>query len=140
MIEATVGRCVHYFPHVSESCRHFSLRPGAPLAAMIAYVHSDTLVNLVVFDANGNTNGRTSITLLQGDEPLHAAMGYCAWMPYQVGQAAKTEKLQAELDSKFPTRAGGDPNVYTGPMTAGETHAGRLAAPVTINEAAHGHE
>ena len=59
-------------------------------------MESDTCVNLVVFDANGDRHGRTSVLLL--DENMERPLGtFCEWMPYQKGQAAKTEAVEAEL-------------------------------------------
>jgi hypothetical protein len=55
-----------------------------PLAALVTYVHSDTMVNLAVFDANGNGHGRTSVKLVQdGGNPRSVDESYCEWMPYQ---------------------------------------------------------
>ncbi|WP_454627750.1 hypothetical protein [Bradyrhizobium cenepequi] len=96
MIKPTVGRVVHFIPHRTDKLA-FS---DQPLAALVTYVHSDTMVNLAVFDSNGNSHGRTSINLEQ-DTPLDGLTGsFCRWMPYQTGQAAKTERLQAQLDAK----------------------------------------
>jgi hypothetical protein len=54
------------------------------------------MVNLVVFDKNGNPRGEKPVTLVQeGDYPPpapdHPPPGrpYAQWMPYQVGQAKK---------------------------------------------------
>jgi hypothetical protein len=78
-----------------------------PFAAVIAYVHSDTMVNLAVFDGNGVAHSRTSVELAQdGGRKISIGEMHCEWMPYQTGQAAKTEKLQAELDAKSPPKGG----------------------------------
>jgi hypothetical protein len=55
------------------------------------------MVNLTVFDHNGCPHSRTSITLIQeGDDPnLIGGRAWCEWMPYQKGQAAKTEAAEA---------------------------------------------
>lgn len=93
MIKPTVGRVVHFHPHPDDPIA-FS---DQPLAALVTYVHSDTMVNLVVFNSNGVAVPKTSIRLQQ-DEPLDATGGsFAAWMAYQVGQAAKTEALEAKL-------------------------------------------
>ena len=60
-----------------------------PLAAIVAHVFSDALVNLAVFDSNGVSHSRTSVKLLQAGEDKPAHGYFCEWRPYQVGQAAK---------------------------------------------------
>jgi len=87
-IKPTIGRVVWYHSQVGQQ----------PHAALIAYVHSDILVNLAVFDANGHNYHRTSIWLRQDeDEATRPACGYAEFMPYQKGQAAKTEELERAL-------------------------------------------
>jgi hypothetical protein len=87
-IVPTVGRVVWYFetPHSEK-----------PLAGTVAYVHSDSCVNLTVHHMNGDTSGRTSVPLVQAGEP-HPPGHRCEWMPYQVGQAAKTEAAEKKLE------------------------------------------
>ena len=87
MIKPTIGRVV-WFHHGKDGQQ--------PLAALVAYVHSDTMVNLAVFDPNGVPFNKTSVTLVQEGAPIPAGM-YCEWMPYQKGQAAKTEALEKKL-------------------------------------------
>lgn len=91
MITPTVGRVVWFTPS--------AMHPGIydrtqPLAAIVTYVHSDRMVNLVVFDHNGNATGCTSVTLLQDDDQPNTAGYFCQWMPYQKGQAAKYEEFE----------------------------------------------
>lgn len=92
MIKPTVGRVVWYWPTVEE-VRDLKLANSweQPLAATIAYVHSDRTVNLSVVDHIGQSFGRTNVVLLSVAEGTKAAPGYAQWMPYQKGQAAKTE-------------------------------------------------
>ena len=100
MIKPTVGRVVHYHPYITDTELAFTV--GEPLAAIITKVWTDRMVSLAVFDANGNAFGRISVYLFQGDaaNPNENAMPFAEWVPYQTGQAAKTEKLQAQLDAK----------------------------------------
>lgn len=84
MIIPTVGRVVLFHPSVPA----FGNAP--PLAALVAYVHSPGMLNIAYFDANGVAHNETSVPLIQdGDERPQSH--YCEWMPYQKGQAAKTE-------------------------------------------------
>jgi len=92
MIQPTVGRVVWYYRY-----------PGAEAqAALVSYVHDDRCVNLAVFDHNGNPEPTAPyVPLLQGDEAGQLAGRQCSWMPFQIGQAAKTEAVQAAA-SKLP--------------------------------------
>ena len=82
MIKPTIGRVVWYWP--SENM-------DQPMAATVAYVWGDRMVNLSVADHNGKQFNVTSVPLLQGDETFKPSGFYCEWMPYQVGQAKKDE-------------------------------------------------
>lgn len=89
MIKPTVGRIVLYRPSGSE------YEPDTRYAAIITRVWPDGSVDLAVFAPNGNHYARTSIQLLQDGEEAKAP--YAEWMPYQKGQAAKTEALEKAL-------------------------------------------
>lgn len=65
------------------------------LAASICHVWGDRMVNLDVIDSNGVHWPETSVTLVQPGDALYDGQArYCRWMPYQVGQAAKTEEAE----------------------------------------------
>ncbi len=101
MIKPTVGRVVWYTPsrHIDvngNTIYQFPCLAGQPLAAIVACVHSDSMVNLTVFDANGESHGACSVDLIQDGQPKPDGR-YCEWMPYQKGQAAKTEQLEQKL-------------------------------------------
>jgi hypothetical protein len=91
MIKPTIGRVVWFWNGKSGQ--------EQPQAALIAWVHSDTLVNLAVFDAEGATSAVTSVLLWQAgdDNPVGP---YCEWMPYQLGQALK--ELHPVIERTFP--------------------------------------
>ena len=94
-IKPTVGRVVWFYPPTNSAQGGFAYpREGQPLAAVIAHVHSDVMLNLTVFDANGVPHGRTSVPLLADGGVPPVSGYYAAWMPYQKGQAAKTEELE----------------------------------------------
>ena len=90
MITPTVGRVVWFYPDVGMDQPH---------AAIITYVWSDTCVNLVAFNAGGSSFGITSVPLIQDDNPRPDSF-YAEWMPYQKGQTAKTEQLEAGVANK----------------------------------------
>jgi hypothetical protein len=97
MISPTPGRVVWYVPGASESADFADPSNGDPCAAIVARVWSDRMVNLAVFDANGKTHSRCSVKLLQDDDkPDYEGQPHAMWMPYQKGQAAKTEALEAK--------------------------------------------
>lgn len=92
VIKPTPGRVVWF--HGPRDGR-MALNGSEPCAALICYVWSDDMVNLVVFDHNGVPHSRTSV---QTKEVLGAnAAAWWEWMPYQKGQAAKTEELEEQL-------------------------------------------
>lgn len=90
MITPTVGRVVWYKDG----------RPDGPCAAIVARVWSDRCVNLMVIDPSGNTFGATSVPLVQQEDVNVPVGAYCEWMPYQKGQAAKTEALEKKLSGE----------------------------------------
>jgi hypothetical protein len=92
MIKPTIGRVVWYHPPFTPDSGTNELT----LAAIVAYVWSDTCVNLAIFDQNGVAHSQTSVFMYQG-EGERPACSYCEWMPYQLGQAAKTEAVIAEV-------------------------------------------
>jgi hypothetical protein len=81
MIKPTIGRVVWYW-------QPSTVPLAQPQAALIAWVHSDTLVNLAAFWADGEAYGVKNVPLYQGDGDRPGGE-FCEWMPYQIGQAAK---------------------------------------------------
>ena len=90
MIKPTIGRVVWFYPAGTHS-------DSQPNAALVAYVHSDTMINVGGFDHNGMPFSTTSVPLLQDDAPIPAVGCWATWMPYQKGQAAKTEALERQI-------------------------------------------
>jgi RyR domain len=98
MIQPTVGRVVWFYPSIGSVQAGFAAPDGGqPLAAIIARVWSDRMVNLTVFDANGVAHSRPSVRLLQEGDARDSDGYYAEWMPYQVGQAKKAEAEKAEV-------------------------------------------
>ena len=95
MIQPTVGLGVWFYP--ARSC-------DQPLAAIIAHVHSDTCVNLAIFDANGRPwpGGKQSVQLVQPGEAATPDVDYCGSARHSTGwrPAAKAETLPAELAAR----------------------------------------
>lgn len=91
MIKPTVGRIVWFTPHAHSGIARIG---NQPLAAIITGVWSDCCINVAVFDANGITHSYTSQLLVQEGNARPDA-GFCEWMPYQKGQAARTEQAEA---------------------------------------------
>jgi hypothetical protein len=104
MIAPTVGRIVWYRPSINDIRYRQSLKDtagmvvheGQPLAAIVTYVWHDRLVNLTVWDHSGRTFARTSVFLCQDDDVVQLGAGHAEWMPYQKGQAAKTEAAESK--------------------------------------------
>lgn len=99
IIKPTVGRVVWYRLRDKDDIRmcRFNTqgesRPD-PLTALIVGVETDRLVNLIVFDTSGQMFPRKSVPLVQDGEPVAGCCAYCEWMPFQKGQAAKTEAAE----------------------------------------------
>lgn len=102
MISPTVGRIVWFHPNGNEAANDLLASNGSdqPMAASVAYVWGDTLVNLDVIDHSGAHAAFTSVTLIQDGYDIPASGEcYCEWMPYQKGQAAKYEALAGAAQS-----------------------------------------
>ena len=57
-----------------------------PLAALVAHVINDALVNLAVLDSNGMSHSRTSIPHEQGGEAKPEHGYFCSWIPTTSGR------------------------------------------------------
>ncbi len=89
MIKPTIGRIMWYWPELSA-------RDDQPWAAIVTRVWSDNVVDLAVWDHNGNAKSRTSVPIVQDGSPHTAGdPQYVEWMPYQIGQAKKHEADKA---------------------------------------------
>lgn len=117
MIEPTIGRVIHLMMPDTHDGVH---------AGIITYVWNPHTIN--VFDCN-DIMVRTSVLLLEEPPPIHDAP-YAVWMPYQKGQAAKTEEVTAalgRLGDTVPVQALPGMNIGTPPAFKG-----------TLNEAVVG--
>lgn len=96
MIKPTNGRGVWFYPASGDP-----VFPPIPLdydaggyAAIVTWCHEDGTISVCAHDGAGNPHGRRHIQLVQDDSPAPDG-AYCAWMPYQKGQAAKHDAASA---------------------------------------------
>ena len=95
MIVPTIGRVVWLYAARKGTVHDVR----QPLCAFVVHVWGDRCVNLAYFDSNGNAYQETSVELLQDDDAKPEGRPFAVWMPYQKGQAAKTEVLEAKLNA-----------------------------------------
>lgn len=93
-IEPTVGRVLWFFSAPGDPL-YGQQAPDEPLAAHVARVHGDGRVNVAVLDRDGNFHARQRVLLVQPDDLKPDDEPFCVWMPYQKGQAARTEEAEA---------------------------------------------
>lgn len=92
MIQPTVGRVVLIRrPHIHTSAK------DQPECGLITYVHSERMINVVGFTWDGAPFALTSLRLKQEGDEVPVGAQHAEWMPYQKGQAAKTEALEKQL-------------------------------------------
>lgn len=136
MIKPTNGRIVLFTPARSEDRPVAQHDPAQPLAAIVAHVWSDRLINICAFDSNGLPLPVTSVPLVQDGDPKPEGF-FAEWMPYQKGQAAKADEAekaarQAAMDAnskidadraKQAAAAAAEQPAEKQPEAAGETQA-----------------
>jgi hypothetical protein len=93
MIKPTVGRVVWFYPPVDDGRDP----NGQPLAAMIAKVIDDRHINIGALFGDGTPFAVQDVVLVQEGDQVDPDQAHACWMPYQVGQAAKAEKLELQL-------------------------------------------
>lgn len=144
LITPTVGRVVWYWPSQQEiDARALAIYDQAqPMAATVAYVCDDRMVNLSVVDHSGFQFRRTSVKLLQEDDARpHTSEGpFAEWMPYQKNAALKddlqkleTAALSAAVEVVAmgidPAAPGADQTVETKVYTDGTSATGTPPLP-----------
>jgi len=93
VIVPTVGRVVWYWPSAADIVGGMRLASASqPFMAQVVFVHHERLVNVIVHDHSGKPHARGAVRLVQESDVYVAAEPRCEWMPYQKGQAAKTEE------------------------------------------------
>lgn len=103
VISPTPGRVVWYHPAEHDGIGRLN---GQPLAAIVAGVHNDNLVNLAVFDAYGNSQQRSNVHLIQPEDDVQANYAHATWMPFQIGQAAKHQAVETAVVDALTTGTG----------------------------------
>lgn len=96
MIKPTIGRQVWFWRAGAVLPADDITLADQPEAATVCYVCGDSLVNLQVIDRNGIPRAETSVSLRQPDDPPWHTTPFCEWMPFQKGQAARTEQLEKD--------------------------------------------
>lgn len=137
-IQPTPGRVLWYYPSKDEKTGlhlPFLLHGEGPLAASIAHINPNGTLNLGVLDSSGNHHSRQGIVLVQDGEDVPAEDAYATWMPYQVGQATKTEQVQQQLVQQAQQQAGaaqgsGDPAPAADIAQQADSAAAALQQPV----------
>lgn len=104
LIKPTVGRVVWYWPSPATMAVHdmFSNEPTQPMAAHVAYVWHDRMVNLVAYDHKGKVHALPSVSLIQPGDDVPEGRDFCQWMPHQVkeqGQAIPATVFSKESAS-----------------------------------------
>ena len=97
-MKPTIGRIVLYHPRPQDRVNKLLISDGFARAAaphehvthpaIVCFVHSDTHVNLAVFDSYGVPYSVRDVELAQGDTKPLDLYGWCEWMPYQKAVAA----------------------------------------------------
>jgi hypothetical protein len=110
-IKPTIGRKVYYLPlreasylkdrsNDNDMVQFVGSDGGTPpLDATVVYVWNDICVNLLVTDHMGHMFRRQNVAINCAPDVLPRA----EWMPYQKGQAAKTEQAQSQLEARIAT-------------------------------------
>lgn len=89
-IKRTVGRVVWFYSYTPN------VGHKGPLAGHVCAVPSDRYVNLMIITENGQPLAKGTVPLIQHGEEVPQA-DYCTWMPYQIGEAARTAAMPKQL-------------------------------------------
>lgn len=93
----TVGGSVLVYLN-ERTIRTKALDAGAePCPALVTHVHSDRVINVAAFDRSGKPFALVALPLVQSEEEPPEGACFAGWMPFQVGQAKKTEAGFDEL-------------------------------------------
>lgn len=99
MIKPSIGRKIWYWPGPEDKYLK-CLDIKTPFDATVVFVHDSGTINVLVLDHEGSLYRRQSIPVIQEGELKPDDSGFCVWMPYQIGQAAKTQEAEAKAKAK----------------------------------------
>lgn len=113
MTTPMVGDSLHYYPDTEDLDGMYTVKPmnrirsEVPFDAVIAFVHSDRIVNLSVLDHRGQHHVRENVVLLQVGESPMQNQPFCAFANYLMAQAETTTPAErgvapAQLTSVVP--------------------------------------
>jgi hypothetical protein len=80
-LHPTVGRVVHYHPITVETVSGNRRPQTTPLAATIAFVHSETMINIGYIETDGRPHSATSVHFVGPDQEAPSDRAYCCWPP-----------------------------------------------------------
>lgn len=150
----TVGRKLYFYPQNDPSIARLDEQP---VDATVVYVWPDPpnqgegyhLLNLLVVDHSGRAHSEQKVPLVQEGDPVPPT-SYAKWMPYQIGQAAKTDpNVQAAatisstpaatsgsaVEESTPTSTGQDSDTDSGNVSAdGEQSSATSSASASVSQ------
>lgn len=91
MIKPTIGRKIWFRLNGFKKYSIVNFDNEQAMDASINFVHNNNKINIIVVDHVGNLHSVNEIMLVSDDFKPIEGIPYCEWMPYQVGQAKKTE-------------------------------------------------
>lgn len=86
-------------PSIGRICWvNMPVRSDQLCAAIVTYIHSETLVNVACFDRNGDIHPLMRMEFYHGDDGK-VPVGQAGWMPYQVqAQAQRQTQPQVSVE------------------------------------------
>ena len=89
MTKPTIGRVVHFWPHIEKDGDGNRGDAGQPHAALIAHVFDDgTLINVGYFAADGSALAAIRVPLVQDGEERPVEGFFAEFPPYLAGAKA----------------------------------------------------
>lgn len=128
MSKPSIGRMVHFWPYREDAASG----DVKPFAMTIAFVHSQTMVNLGGWDHNGRHCNATSVPLLRDGETIPRNGFYAAWPQHAT---AVTDKPGTEPVARVMHPSRPAPVVIDDVSIEAEIQAKGLTAPrVTLDD------